>query len=582
MILSDATLTDGLTLAADLAIVGAGPAGIVTALEVAKHGFDVLLLESGYQEYSAAAQDLAEAADLDPEIHSPMSLTVRRQLGGTSVIWGGRCVPYDRIDFDRRPFVSGSAWPVSYDELRPYFQDAGEWLDCGRAAFDLSDMSHLPPSLVPGLGVNEADDVRASTFERWSLPTNFGRKYRQQLQRSGRVRVMTGLTCTKVVCLPSQDRVDHLECASLRGHKVDVRCRAYVIAAGGLDSTRLLLASTGPNGGPPGDHSGHLGAWYMSHVEGVIANVRFATDPKATIFGFERDIDGTYVRRRLSLSPEVQHKEQLPNVIAWLANPELPDPSHCSGVLSFVYLFLRSPLGRLVAPDAQRLSLSGESVPGSPYGGAERASPSAHIANVIKDAVSVARFGASFGVSHFLNRKRPIPGFFVYNKHNLYPLQYHGEQAPRRDSRVRLTGDHDALGMPKLGIDLRFSSDDVDGIVRSHRLWDEYLRSRGLGQLEYLTGDPQALVRSRAGGGFHQIGTTRMAARAEDGVVDQNLAVHGVRNLFVASSSAFVTAGQANPTFMLVAFALRLAAHLGQVLPQLDSEPGAVMPSAAE
>jgi GMC oxidoreductase/Pyridine nucleotide-disulphide oxidoreductase len=582
VILSEATLTHGLTLTADLAIVGAGPAGIVTALEVAKQGFAVLLLESGCPDYSPAAQKLAEAAEWDPDRHSPMSLTVRRQLGGTSVIWGGRCVPYDRVDFDRRSFASDSPWPVSYDELRPYFQGASDWLECGRAAFDLSEMSHLPPSLVPGLDAEDGGDVRSSTFERWSLPTNFGRRYRQRLQQSAQVRVMTGLTCTRVVCLPGRDRVDHLECRSLRGHRVDVRCRAYVIAAGGLDSTRLLLASTGPNGGPPGDHSGHLGSWYMSHVEGVIANVRFATDPRATIFGFERDLDGTYVRRRLSLSPRLQHQEQLPNVVAWLANPELPDPSHRSGVLSFVYLFLRSPAGRLVASDAQRLSLSGETVPGSPYGGAERSSPAAHVGNVIRDAVSVVRFGSSFGVNHFLNRKRPIPGFFVYSKDNRYPLQYHGEQAPRRHSRVRITGNRDDLGMPKLAIDLRFSSDDVDGIIRSHRLWDAYLRSRGLGQLEYLSDDPEAIVWSRAGGGFHQLGTTRMAARAEDGVVDQDLAVHGVRNLFVASSSAFVTASQANPTFMLLAFATRLAVHLGRVLPQLDSEPGAVMPSAAE
>lgn len=570
MILTDTALTHGLTLTADLAVVGAGPAGIVTALEVARHGFDVLLVESGCQEFSPVAQGLAEAAEWDSETHSPMSLTVRRQLGGTSVIWGGRCVPYDRIDFDRRSFAADSTWPVSYDELLPYFESAGDWLDCGRPAFDRSEMGHLPPFLIPGL---VDGDVRTSTFERWSLPTNFGRKYRRQLRQSAQVRVMTGLTCTKIVCQPGHDRVDQLECRSLRGLRVHVRCRAYVIAAGGLDSTRLLLASTGPDGGPPGNHFGHLGSWYMSHVEGVIANVRFATDPQATIFGFERDIDGTYVRRRLSLDPQVQDKQQLPNVVAWLANPELADPSHRSGVLSLVYLFLRSPAGRLVAPDAQRLSLSGETVPGSPYGGVERASPSVHVGNVIRDATAVARFGSSFGVNHFLNRKRPIPGFFIYNKENRYPLQYHGEQAPNRLSRVSLAANRDAMGMPKLRIDLRFSADDIDGIVRSHQIWDEYLRGKGLGKLEYLSDDPHALVRSRAGGGFHQLGTTRMAARAEDGVVDQDLAVHGVRNLFVASSSAFATAGQANPTFMLVVFALRLAAHLKLALRQLDREP---------
>ena len=53
-----------------------------------------------------------------------------------------------------------------------------------------------------------------------------------------------------------------------------------------------------------------------------------------------------------------------------------------------------------------------------------------------------------------------------------------------------------------------------------------------------------------------------MAKSAEDGVVDPQCKVHGVDNLYIASSSVFVTSGQANSTFMAVAFALRLVEHL--------------------
>ncbi len=66
----------------------------------------------------------------------------------------------------------------------------------------------------------------------------------------------------------------------------------------------------------------------------------------------------------------------------------------------------------------------------------------------------------------------------------------------------------------------------------------------GCGNLEYLSDDPASLAWKRMGGGSHQLGTTRMAARAEDGVVDEHLAVHGVCNLYVASSSAFLTSSQ--------------------------------------
>lgn len=566
MIITADSLSGDETLSAELAVIGAGPAGIVVAMEVASRGFDVLLVESGYEKFCPDAQCLADAEELDRSLHSPMSLTTRRQLGGTSVIWGGRCVPLDRVDFDRRPYVGNNTWPVSYEQLLPYFQRACDWFRCGRAVFNVSQLTHLPSSLVPGLADGE---LQTSSLERWSLPTNFGREYRQSLKQSARVRVITGLTCTEVVCHTDVPKVRHLECRSLDGKSIRIRSRGYVVAGGGLESTRLLLASRGPNGGPPGDHSGHLGSWYMGHVEGVIANVRFFTPPRSTVFGYERDIDGVYVRRRLSASPEALHRHDLPNVAAWIANPELADPRHRNGILSFVYLTLRSPLGRFVAPDAQRLALTGEDVPGSPYGGAEKGSLQAHLANIARDPSSVLRFSGSFGVKRFLSGKRRAPGFFVYNAENRYPLQYHGEQAPNPKSRVTLGSSRNALGIPKLCIDMRFSQNDVDGIIRWHDFCDDYLKRTGCGRLEYLSPDPAEAVWSRIGGGFHQLGTTRMAARREDGVVDENLAVHGVKNLFVASSSVFPTAGQANPTFMIIVLALRLADRLQPLLRQL-------------
>ena len=60
-----------------------------------------------------------------------------------------------------------------------------------------------------------------------------------------------------------------------------------------------------------------------------------------------------------------------------------------------------------------------------------------------------------------------------------------------------------------------------------------------------------------------------MSERPEDGVVDPNLAVHGVPNLHVASSSAFVTSSHANSTFMILVLALRLAEHLSRELADL-------------
>jgi choline dehydrogenase-like flavoprotein len=551
-------------LSADVAVVGAGPAGIVTALELAESGFDVLLLESGGERDDADVQALGDAAEWDDERHARTALTTRRGIGGASAIWGGRCVPYDRVDFDRRHWITEATWPVTYDELQPYFARACEWFACGRPVFDATETGVLPPAIVPDLPNAE---VMTSTLERWSLPTHFGRLYADRLRSSRRLRLVTGVTCTEIETAADGTDVDRLRCRTLNGKHVLVQAKRYVIACGGLESTRLLLASRRADGTALGNHSDHLGRWYMAHIEGVVANVRFATPPKQTIYGYERDVDGVYVRRRISFSRQLQHDAELPNVIGWLIHPDLADARHRSGVLSFTYLALSSRLGPLLAPDALRLALTGKArIPGAAYGAGERSPVREHLANIARDPVATARFVAAFGTKRVLVRGRRVPGFAVYRPDNSYPLHYHGEHVPRHDSRVTLAEQRDALGMPRLKVDIRFGEADVDGVVRAHHRWDEYLRRHGAGRLDYVTPDAADSVRRWLGGGFHQSGTTRMSTRSEDGVVDENLAVHGLPTLHVVSSSTFPTSSQANSTFMIIPFALRLVDHLKRTL----------------
>jgi choline dehydrogenase-like flavoprotein len=581
MIENLATLNGDIEVSADLAVVGAGPAGIVVALEAARRGLSVLLIESGDRSFDPGVQELSAAAEWDRQRHAPLDLSTRRQVGGTSTIWGGRCVPFDPVDFAARPSFGIPSWPVSYTDIQHYFQRACDWMKCGRAAFDLSALPHLPSGIVPGF----ADDgVLGSGLERWSLPTNFGQVYGQDLEQSALVRLLTGVTCTEIASAPESGAAQHLECRSSAGGHVRATAKAFVVACGGLEGTRLLMCSTGPQGEQMGNRGGQLGRWYMAHVEGSIANVRFTGPPRQTVFGYERDTDGVWVRRRFGFTEDYQHEHGLPNVVSWLGNWELPDARHGYGELSFIYLALTSPLGPRLAPEVQRLSMTGADIPGTPYGQATVSPKSAHVQNVVRHPLATGRFAAGFGAGRFLTRGRRVPGFFMYSKDNLYPFQYHGEQLPNPDSRVTLTGEKDRLGRRKLAIDLRFSPGDVDGIVRAHEHWDQYFRKLGVGQLEYQHEDLEQAIDRRLGGGFHQAGTTRMAASAADGVVDADLAVHGVPNVYVASSSSFVTSGQANSTFMIVAFAVRLADHLAAGLRTAAVDrpvPGEAAPSPA-
>jgi choline dehydrogenase-like flavoprotein len=337
---------------------------------------------------------------------------------------------------------------------------------------------------------------------------------------------------------------------------VRVEARHYVIACGGLETTRLLLASRAVMPHGIGNHSDQLGRFYMGHISGKIADVVFDTPSGETAYAYERDADGVYVRHRLSFSREALLRERLPNIVGWLVNPEIAKPEHGSGVLSFAYLSLSSPFfGKWFIAEGIRQAAIGK--------GPRVVWP--HVRNMLRDFPATAAFVPTFAYRRFLVRRK-APGFFVRSAANRYPLQYHGEQVPQPESRVTLGAERDELGMPRLVIDLRYSPQDADGVVRAHELWDAHLRRHGCGRIEYHDGDLRDSIEAQAADGYHQAGTTRMSHDPGDGVVDEHLRVHRIDNLHVASSSAFVTSGQANTTFMIVVFALRLVDRLHDTL----------------
>jgi choline dehydrogenase-like flavoprotein len=564
-----ADLAVGAGLYADVAVVGGGPAGIVLATELARAGHRVILIESGGESFSAATQRLGDTVGEDPA-HAPMSLATRRQIGGASNLWGGRCVPFDPIDFLPREIVKDARWPVGYDELQAYFSRACELCVCGDAVFDAHQIPDLASrSLIPGW---PEGDVRAASLERWSLPTNFGRRYRAALRSSPLVTLVTKLTCTEIVCAPDRFSVAHLVGSTLAGNRVTVRAGRYVLACGGLESTRLLLASNRSHACGIGNHAGHLGHWYIAHVWGCIAQIHFDTPPAQTIYDFERDRDGVYVRRRLTFAPEFLLAHNLPNIAMWLENPELGDATHGSGILSLVYLLLSSPLGRILLPEAIRQHKLRTTRP---------ALRRAHLANVLRDLAATMRFAVAFGYRRFLQRGHRAPGVYVPSASNTYRLFYHSEHLPHYSSHVALSAQCDALGVPRLRTRLRFQDEDVRGVIAAHEQLDRHLRRHGIGRVEYLHEDSAQAVREQLRDGYHQAGTSRMSTRPEEGVLDADLAVHGFDDLFVASSSAFVTSGQANSTFMIVAFALRLADHLHGLLSRTPSERREAQQSSA-
>lgn len=555
MLIDAETLAHGAVMESDITIVGAGAAGIVMALELSRAGRRVNLIESGGPRYDPRAQALADTPHFDPALHPPMHECTRRQIGGTSVIWGGRVVPFDPVDFDERPHVPHSRWPITYESIRPYFPKVCAYLRCGEPEFDIRRIPGVTRhSIVPGL---PDENVTTTSLERWSV-MNFGTVYAGDLRREPRLTLVHGLTCVEIECEPDAAHVSAVRAKTLSGKEVRLRAGRFVLACGGLSTTRLLLASDRAHPGGIGNHSGLLGRFYQGHISGRIAEVRFSTPPRETVYGFDRDPEGVYLRRRFTFTREFQHEAKLGNISAWLVNPDIGDPRHGNGILSFAYLALSSPLGRFLASEAIRKS----AIKSAAYGGI-----GAHLLNMLRDLPRTAVFIPTFGYKRYFARRR-VPGFFQPSRSNVYALHYFGEPMPNPDSRVVLADERDELGMRRIRIEQKYSKRDVEYVIDAHRHWDAYLRRHGRGELRYIVDDIEKSIWEQAGDGFHQVGTTRMAERPEDGVVDPSGRVHGLDNLYVTGSSTFVTAGQANSMFMILVLALRLAEHLRNLPPR--------------
>ncbi len=562
MLLDARELPDATVLNADICIVGAGAAGISVALALRNSGLDVVLLEAGGIGDEAESQALYKGEVVDTRLHSPLDRYRQRRLGGSTTIWGGRCMPFDAIDFEPRDYIAHSGWPIRLSDLQPFYPMANRLCEAGDDAYTVQATFGDTP-LRPMIEGFASEHFSTDGLERFSCPTDFGVRYRRMLETAPRVQLIYHANLTALDMNGSKTRIVSARARTLNGKSLTVMARDVVLAAGGLENVRLLLNSPGPSGAGIGNTHDAVGRYYMCHLAGTIGTLSMAPGRRGW-HGYDVSEDGVYCRRRLALTAAAQHRLHTGNFIARLHHPRIPDPLHQTGVLSLLYL------ARFVIPYEY----------GKRLHGGERVGPAsilAHVRNVVCDAPAIAGF-----LSHWVRKRtlaaRKFPSIIVHPKVERYSLDFHAEQEPNAQSRVMLAEELDALGMRRLRVDWRYSPQDIETVQAALAAFAADMKSSGAGVFAY---DPQEvegeMTRYGAYGGHH-IGTTRMGTDPASSVVDRNCKVHDLDNLYVCGASVFPTSSQANPTLTIIALALRLATHLTGCTPKCvelsGMEPG--------
>jgi choline dehydrogenase-like flavoprotein len=530
-------IAPGSRVSADVCVIGTGPAGAVVAAELARRGVDVVVVEGGGQRYTSRHADTYRG-DSASDPHDPLEAVRQKRLGGTSLVWGGRCAPLDNLDLGPREWLGSAGWPLTDEELAPYYRRAQRHLDAGDHEYDAA-RSGLPVAPLPPSEVLDVDRTW-----RWSPPTSFAGRM-QTLARAANVRLVVEATVVRLERDPVSGAVVEAVVAPLPGVEFVVGANTFVLAAGGLESTRILLASDRQTPAGLGNEHDQVGRNYMTHPVGEVGTVVLSPLGRRLALGYEKTRDGIYARRMLALAAAAQEQHGLANLKAalWFADPM--DPEHRDGLLSTFsltyYALNRAKVGFKSAGTHARYADTG--------------GLRDHVGNVARDWRRVARFAASWAAPRLTGR-RILPSFMPLDGATCR-LRFDAEQLPDPENRVTLSRSRDGLGQRRLQVHYRVSESDRGSIRRSMELIGDEFAKLGLGAVDM--GDVARIDDMAFTDGTHQMGLLRMAESPREGVVDRHCRVHGAANLYVAGSAVFPTAGAVGPTLMIVALACRIA-----------------------
>ncbi len=523
----DARRIDAKTVRTDVCIVGAGAAGIAIASELSGHSCRVALLESGDFKFRHRPQSLY----LGEQIGMPnfsTGLSRFRTFGGSTTRWGGQCRPLDALDFEPRDGIPHSGWPFDLAYLEPYYRRAQAVCQLGPYEYQPSAWGAFDGGALPLDG--EHLDTKIFQF---SCATDFGRVYRTALAGSDNVDVYLNANVIEIESDESAQNATSLVVATFNNRRIRFTAETYVLACGGIENARLLLASNRIARHGLGNQHDLVGRFFMDHAYFLLGHFEpaIASYDRSyyVIESYDRVGNEQKVNAAFTLSERFRRDDRLNGAaIYFVRRPAYKtSPEYFSkGGRSFIHLI-----------DVLRH----DELPDRNLG--------RHLRNIAAGAGEVA-------VSlrrQLIELVRPRPRL---------ALRAVLETTPNPASRVTLGSRRDHFGMPRVRVNWQLNTEDTRGLARLLQVMRQEFERCRLGRLiEDIAADGNGWPTSMTGG-KHHMGTTRIHDDPRQGVVDPDCRIHGMSNLYIAGSSVFPTCGYANPTLTIVALALRLAEHL--------------------
>ena len=551
MIYNDDELVNGEIIEADICIVGSGAAGITLAMEFQNTNLKIVIVTGGDYRETIANQELNKGIVFPKGSHEPLEENRRRAFGGSTIAWGGRCIPLDASDFEIKEWIPYSGWPISYESLIPFYKKSMDLCKAGQ--FDFNSYTSFSNSkhqeIIHGI---DNDELNSTSLERWSPPVNFSKEYQHILSGCSNLWVLLNAHVTNIETNNRKESVSSVSVIA-NGKGIQIHAKKYILACGGIENPRLLLSSVNsfhPNG--IGNDHDVVGRYYMAHFAGIHIEVS-PNDRKNMVFDFEKDSEGVDCRRRWRVTEKGQHNKKIGAAIFYLHNAKNQE-GHRDALFSIVFIskFL---LSLSKSHSLQKAKISWHK---------EKDEVIIHGKNILRNGWSEIPRVFKIAVKRLNKRRLPFVLPSVNSKS--FGLYFQTEHMPNPESRITVTKTEvDSMGLPKAIVKVAFSEMDRKTILEAHEIFVERFQYAQAGEFKFDREELSKFIDEKVrhfNSGAHHLGTTRIAEDPKFGVVDADCKVHCMENLFIAGSSVFPTGGHANPTLTIVALAVRLSEHL--------------------